>query len=133
MARSVSHIGIAVNDLGSSKKTFGALLGVSAFHEETVPEQRVTVASCEVGETRIELTAPTDADSPIAKFIAKRGEGIHHIAFQVDDVDAEMQRLQGEGFVFIGEHPTDGAHNMRIVFLHPKGTHGVLVELCQVK
>src|SRR5512140_1835953 len=128
MARNVSHIGIAVNDLDASKKIYGALLQVGAFHEETVAEQKVHVASCEVGPTRIELTAPTADDSPIAKFIAKRGEGIHHIAFQVDDVDAEMERLKSEGFVFIGEHPSDGAHNMRIVFLHPKGTNGVLVE-----
>lgn len=131
MTRSVSHIGIAVRDLEASKKTFGALLGANDFHEETVAEQHVHVASLVVGETRIELTAPTDPESPIATFIAKRGEGIHHIAFDVEDVDAEVKRLQQEGFVFIGEGPSNGAHGMRIVFLHPKSTNGVLVELCQ--
>ena len=131
MTRHVSHIGIAVNDLEASKRTFGALLRVTDFHDETVAAQRVHVASCDVGGTRIELTAATDAESTIAKFIAKRGEGIHHIAFEVDDVDAEMQRLLKEGFIFAGEHPTPGAHGMRIVFLHPKSTNGVLVELCQ--
>lgn len=131
--KTISHIGIAVNDLETSKKTFGALLRVAAFHEETVPDQKVRVASCEVGDTRLELTQATDPDSAIAKFIAKRGEGIHHIAFEVGDVDAEMARLKEEGFVFVGERPSDGAHNMRIVFLHPKSTNGVLVELCQNK
>jgi methylmalonyl-CoA/ethylmalonyl-CoA epimerase len=133
MARKVSHVGIAVTDLEAAKRTFGALLGVSNFHQERVEDQKVSIASCEVGESRIELTQAIAEDSPIAKFIAKRGEGIHHLAFEVDDVDAEMARLQSEGYQFTASAPSNGAHGMRIVFLHPKATNGVLIELCETR
>lgn len=129
----ISHIGIAVADLAASKKMYGTLLNVSEFHEETVPNEKVSIASFPVGETLIELTSPTDPSSTIAKFIAKRGEGIHHIAFEVENIEEEMTRLIKEGFVFTASAPTDGAHGMRIVFLHPKSTGGVLIELCQTK
>ncbi len=130
MARRVSHVGIAVANLDAAKRTFGGLFGVSDFHQEEVEGQKVRIASFEVGESRIELTQGTDDQSAISKFIARRGEGIHHIAFEVDDVDAEMKRLQAEGYEFTSSAPSEGAHGMRIVFLHPKGTNGVLIELC---
>jgi methylmalonyl-CoA/ethylmalonyl-CoA epimerase len=133
MAKKISHLGIAVRDLAASEKLFATLLGSSEVHHEVVEDQKVRIASFAVGDSIIELTAPTDESSPISKFLDKRGEGIHHIAFEVDDVAAELERLKAEGMQLIDEAPRDGAHEMKIAFLHPKSTNGVLVELCQHK
>ncbi|MDB5033044.1 MAG: methylmalonyl-CoA epimerase [Chlorobi bacterium] len=129
----VSHIGIAVGSLEEAVARYSALFGNDHPHRETVAEQRVDIASYPVGDAVIELTSPTDEASPIAKFIAKRGEGIHHIAFEVDDVAAELDRLRAAGVRLINETPTEGAHDMLIAFVHPSSFNGVLVELCQKK
>ena len=127
----ISHIGLAVRDLKSAEELFSKLLGVSRVHHEEVADQKVRIASFDLGNGRIELTEPTSADSPIAKFLEKRGEGIHHIAFEVEDVAKELARLKSEGVQLIDETPRLGSHNMMIAFLHPKSTNGVLIELCQ--
>ena len=129
----VSHIGIAVNSLEEAVRKYGALFGNGAPHRETVEEQRVDVASFPVGEAVVELTAPTGETSPIAKFISKRGEGIHHIAFEVEDLQTELDRLKAAGCRLIDEQPKEGAHDMLIAFVHPSSFNGVLVELCQRK
>ncbi|MEP7233823.1 MAG: methylmalonyl-CoA epimerase [Ignavibacteriota bacterium] len=131
MAKRISHLGIAVKDLESSEALFKKLLGEEHVHHEEVEDQGVRIASFKIGESIIELTAPTREDSSIAKFIAKRGEGIHHLALEVDDVEAELKRLKQEGIQLIDESAKPGAHEMLIAFLHPKSTNGVLVELCQ--
>lgn len=131
MKKKISHLGIAVKDLKESEKLFKTLLGAGEVHHEEVADQGVRIASFEVGESIIELTEASRADSAIAKFIEKRGEGIHHIAIEVDDIAAELARLKSEGFQLIDESPKPGAHGMLIAFLHPKSTGGVLVELCQ--
>ncbi len=133
MAIRISHLGIAVKDLAASEGLFRSLLGGGNVHHEEVEDQGVKIASFNVGESVIELTAPSRPDSPIAGFLEKRGEGIHHVAFEVDDVESELRRLEGEGIRLIDEHPRDGAHDMKIAFLHPKSTNGVLIELCQKK
>lgn len=127
----LSHIGIAVNDLANAEDVFRRLLGDDHFHHETVADQGVRIASIEIGESRVELTEPTNADSPIGKFIAKRGEGMHHFAIEVDDIVFELARVKSLGFDLIDETPRMGSHNMLIAFLHPKSTGGVLIELCQ--
>lgn len=129
----ISHIGIAVASLEEAVLKYSALFGVAEPHRETVEEQRVDVASFPLGDAVVELTAATDEASPIAKFIAKRGEGIHHVAIEVDDVAAELERLRAAGVRLINETPVDGAHDMLIAFLHPSSFNGVLVELCQKK
>lgn len=131
MISGINHIGIAVKDLQASMSLFATLFSVQEFHRETVAEQRVEVASFNIGGVLIELTAATDAESPIAKFIEKRGEGIHHIAFSTDDVNGELARLAEAGVALINKQATPGAHDMLIGFLHPKSTNGVLMELCQ--
>ncbi len=133
MAIRISHLGIAVKELGASESLFRKLLGDSNVHREEVEDQGVSIASFKVGESIIELTAPSRPDSPIAGFLEKRGEGIHHVAFEVDDVESELRRLESEGIRLIDKHPRDGAHDMKIAFLHPKSTNGVLIELCQKK
>lgn len=133
MAKRISHLGIAVTDLAASEELFRKLLGDDNVHHEVVEDQGVSIASFKIGESIIELTSPTRDDSPIAKFIAKRGEGIHHLALEVDDVAGELTRLKAEGIGLIDEIPKQGAHEMLIAFLHPKSTNGVLVELCQKK
>jgi methylmalonyl-CoA/ethylmalonyl-CoA epimerase len=127
----ISHFGIAVRDLKSAEQLFAKLLGVSDTHHEEVADQKVRIASFELGDARIELTEPTSADSPISKFLEKRGEGIHHVAFEVEDVAKELARLKAQGFQLIDETPRPGSHNTLIAFLHPRSTNGVLVELCQ--
>ena len=129
----VDHIGIACKDLDVSKKFYTEVLGLTCTGEETVEEQKVKTVFIPCGETLFELLVATSPESPIAKFIDKKGEGIHHIAFAVDDIRAEVERLKAEGFIFISEEPKDGADNKLVVFLHPKSTNGVLVELCQEK
>ena len=133
MTKRISHLGIAVKDLPASEALFKKLLGDDHVHHEEVEDQGVSIASFKVGETIIELTVSTRADSAIAKFIEKRGEGIHHLALEVDDVASELARLKSEGIQLIDDAPKLGAHEMLIAFLHPKSTNGVLVELCQKK
>jgi methylmalonyl-CoA/ethylmalonyl-CoA epimerase len=127
----ISHFGIAVRDLKNAEQLFGKLLGDSHIHHEEVADQKVRIASFELGDARVELTEPTSEDSPISKFLEKRGEGIHHVAFEVEDVAKELARLKSQGFQLIDETPRPGSHNTLIAFLHPKSTNGVLVELCQ--
>ncbi|HVZ41799.1 MAG TPA: methylmalonyl-CoA epimerase [Candidatus Kapabacteria bacterium] len=129
----ISHIGIAVASLEDAIRTYAALFGNDSPHRERVDGQRVDVASFPVGEAVVELTAATDETSPIARFIARRGEGIHHVAMEVDDIEAELARLKAAGVRLINETPTEGAHDMLVAFLHPSSFNGVLVELCQKK
>ena len=127
----IEHLGIAVKSLDNGNSLFAKLLGSDHYKIEEVASEHVNTSFFKIGETKIELLEATDPESPIAKFIEKRGEGIHHIAFDVEDIHAEMQRLQNEGFRLINEQPKRGADNKLICFLHPKSTNGVLVELCQ--
>lgn len=127
----IEHIGIAVKDLETSNKLFAALLGKPHYKIESVESEGVNTSFFQSGPNKIELLEATNPDSPIAKFIEKKGEGIHHIAFAVDDIEAEIQRLTNEGFQLINKTPKKGADNKLVVFLHPKSTNGVLVELCQ--
>ena len=129
----IEHIGIAVNSLGTSDDLFERLLGKKNYKQESVAREGVTTSFYEVGESKVELLEASSEDSPIAKFLSKKGEGIHHIAFGVDDIYAEIERLKKEGFIFISVEPKDGADNKLVVFLHPKSTNGVLIELCQEK
>lgn len=129
--RKIEHLGIAVRDLKAANELFAKLLGKAHYKEEGVESEGVRTSFFQVGETKVELLEATRPDSPIAKFLDKRGEGIHHIAFDVADIYAEMERLKGEGFEILHEIPKTGADNKLIVFLHPRTTNGVLVELCQ--
>ena len=129
----IEHLGIAIKSLDTSDNLFAKLLGKSNYKQESVEREGVTTSFYELGESKIKLKKATNPESPIAKFIDKKGEGIHHIAFGVEDIRAEIERLKAEGFVFISEEPKDGADNKLVVFLHPKSTNGVLVELCQEK
>lgn len=131
MISGVNHLGIAVRDLETSMELYKKLFGVQHFHRESVEAQKVEVASCNLGGVLLELTAPTSEDSPIAKYIEKRGEGIHHVAFTTDAVNQELERLSGEGVQLINQTAQKGAHDMLIAFLHPKSTGGVLMELCE--
>jgi methylmalonyl-CoA/ethylmalonyl-CoA epimerase len=133
MFRSIAHIGIAVKHLGESRELFRKLLNSAPDHEEEVADQKVSTVMFRVGGTSIELLAATQPDSPIARFIEKRGEGVHHISFVVDDIDAELKRLKQEGFQLIDERPREGADGYLVAFLHPKSTNGVLVEISQKK
>lgn len=127
----IEHIGIAVKDLGASEELFGRLLGTASYKREEVASEGVVTSFFRTGPNKIELLESTRPDGPIAKAIAKRGEGIHHIAFEVADIRAEMARLKAEGFTLLSEEPKRGADNKLVCFVHPKGTGGVLVELCQ--
>ena len=127
----IEHLGIAVKDLDKSNSLFEKLLGVSHYKIEEVASEGVRTSFFQSGPNKIELLEATNPDSPIAKFLEKKGEGIHHVAFAVDDIQAEMNRLEGEGFVILPGFPKRGADNKQVAFLHPKGTSGVLVELCQ--
>ena len=127
----IEHIGIAVKDLATSNALFEKLLGVPHYKTETVESEGVKTSFFQSGPNKIELLEATKPESAIAKFVEKKGEGIHHIAFAVEDLDSEMKRLQDEGFVILPGFPKNGADNKRVAFLHPKGTNGVLVELCQ--
>lgn len=133
MIKSINHIGIAVKNLEESIELYKKIFQFRDLHRETVAEQKVNIASFSVGSVKLELTEATDSDSPIAKFIEKRGEGIHHIAFESDDVNNELNRLSSEGIKLINDSAQLGAHEMLIAFLHPKSTGGVLTELCQNK
>ncbi|MEO1434455.1 MAG: methylmalonyl-CoA epimerase [Bacteroidota bacterium] len=129
----IEHIGIAVKSLDVSQPLFEKLLNTPCYKTETVASQGVTTAFFMNGPNKIELLEATHPDSPIAKFLEKKGEGIHHIAFAVDDINAEMARLSAEGFRLLSEAPFEGADNKLVCFLHPKSSNGVLVELCQDK
>ena len=127
----IEHIGIAVKNLVFSNDLFTKLLGSDPYKQEGVESEGVMTSFFQTGQTKIELLEATNSDSPIAKFIEKKGEGIHHIAFEVADIVAEMARLKSEGFILLNEVPKKGADNKLVCFLHPKGTNSVLVELCQ--
>ncbi|KAB5488907.1 methylmalonyl-CoA epimerase [Flagellimonas hadalis] len=127
----IEHIGIAVKDLEASNQLFAKLLGVPHYKMEEVASEGVRTSFFESGPNKVELLEATSADSPIAKFLEKKGEGIHHIAFAVEDIVSELARLKEEGFQILNETPKKGADNKLVAFLHPKGTNGVLVELCQ--
>ena len=127
----IEHIGIAVKDLKESNELFTNLFGEPNYKIEEVESEGVRTSFFKVGENKIELLEATKKDSPIAKFIEKKGEGIHHIAFDVNDIDTEIKRLVGLGFKVLNEKPKQGADNKLIAFLHPKSTNGVLIELCQ--
>lgn len=133
MLNKIEHLGIAIKNLENSDHLFAKLIGTEPYKQESVEREGVKTSFFMVGDSKIELLEATNEESPIAKFIEKKGEGIHHIAFAVDDIFAEITRLKAEGFVFISEVPKDGADNKLVVFLHPKSTNGVLVELCQEK
>ena len=127
----VEHIGIAIKDATKAEDLFNKLLGTGCYKREGVESEGVNTFFYRTGETKIELLEATREDSAIAKFIENKGEGIHHIAFEVDDLEAEIARLKAEGFTVLNEVPKNGADNKRIAFLHPKSTNGVLIELCQ--
>jgi methylmalonyl-CoA/ethylmalonyl-CoA epimerase len=127
----VEHIGIAVKDLEASNELFSKLFNMNPYKSEEVESEGVVTSFFQTGESKVELLAATKPDSPIAKFIEKKGEGIHHIAFEVADICTEIERLKQEGFQMISDGPKKGADNKMIAFLHPKATNGVLVELCQ--
>lgn len=127
----IDHIGIAVKNMEESNDLFAKLLGEAHYKVEAVETEKVATAFFKIGESKIELLEASDPDSPIAKFIEKRGEGIHHIAFEVDDIVSEIARLEKEGFIPLNKKPKPGADNKLVAFLHPKSSNGVLVELCQ--
>jgi methylmalonyl-CoA/ethylmalonyl-CoA epimerase len=129
--RKIEHIGIAVNSLEVSNALFEKLFGTSSYKQEEVESEGVKTSFFMNGPNKIELLEATNSNSPIAKFLEKKGEGIHHIAFDVQDILAEIDRLKNEGFVVLNETPKKGADNKLVAFLHPKGTNGVLIELCQ--
>ncbi|HPH84884.1 MAG TPA: methylmalonyl-CoA epimerase [Ferruginibacter sp.] len=129
--KNVEHIGIAVKNLGVSIPLFEKLLNTSCYKTETVASEQVNTAFFQTGETKIELLESATSDGVIARYIEKKGEGIHHIAFEVTDIKAEMSRLQADGFVLLNTEPKIGADQKLVCFLHPKGTNGVLIEICQ--
>ena len=127
----IEHIGIAVKNIEESNCLFAKLFARQPYKTEMVESEGVSTSFFQMGDSKIELLEATNPDSAIAKFIEKRGEGIHHIAFEVEDIYAEMKRLEAEGFQLINKEPKAGADNKLVCFLHPKGTNGVLIELCQ--
>lgn len=127
----VEHIGIAVKALEQALPLYETLLNTPCYKTEAVDSEKVNTAFFRQGDTKIELLESTDPEGVIARFIEKKGEGIHHIAFEVADIEAEMARLRAEGFTLLNETPKKGADHKLVCFLHPKGTNGVLVELCQ--
>ena len=129
--RKIEHIGIAVHDIEASNKVFTKIFGKESYKSESVESESVVTSFFLVGESKIELVAATNQDSPIAKYLTKNREGMHHIAFDVEDIKAEMKRLQSEGIRTLNDQPKQGADNKLICFLHPKDTNGVLIELCQ--
>lgn len=127
----IEHIGIAVKDLEKSNALFAQLLGRPHYKIEEVASENVNTSFFQTGASKVELLEATDPESPISRFIEKRGEGIHHVAFEVEDIEAEMERLRSQGFQLLNEKPKRGADNKLVCFLHPKSANGVLVELCQ--
>lgn len=131
MFKKISHVAIAVRNIEQAIETFSKLSEIKDYHIETVEEQKVRVATFKIGESRIELTEPTSPDSPVAKFIEKRGEGIHHIAFEVEDIEDEIEKAKQKNFQLVDLTPRYGANNCLIAFIHPKSFNGVLIELTQ--
>ena len=131
MVEKIEHIGIAVKNIEEANKVYEKLLGLAPYKTETVESEGVNTSFFQTGESKIELLQATTSESAIAKFIEKKGEGIHHIAFAVKDINAEIKRLKQEGFTVINEAPKKGADNKLVCFVHPKNTQGVLIELCQ--
>lgn len=129
--RKIEHIGIAVADLAKSNELFTRLLGKEHYKTESVEGEGVETSFFQVGDTKVELLQASRPDSPIAKYLEKKSEGVHHIAFDVEDIHAEIKRLKEAGFEILNETPKQGADNKIVVFLHPRSTNGVLVELCQ--
>ncbi len=127
----IEHIAIAVKDIKSSNSLFSKLLGKETYKEEEVAGEKVKTSFFQMGDTKIELLESLSPDSAVAKFLEKKGEGIHHIAFEVADIKAEMKRLKQEGFELLNDEPKKGADNKLICFIHPKSANGVLIELCQ--
>src|SRR5699024_9105995 len=126
----IDHIGIAVEDIEQAVDTYERLLGTECYKREVVEDQQVDTAFFETGQSKVELLGATDEDSVIAKYLSKQGEGMHHVAFEVEDIHAEMDRLRQDGFTLLSEEPKHGADNKLVAFVHPKDNHGVLVELC---
>ena len=131
MILNIDHIGIAVSELANAVPLYERLLNSQCYKKEVVESEEVTTAFLATGQTKIELLQSNNADGIIARFIAKKGEGIHHIAFEVDDIELEMARLKNEGFTLLNEKPKMGADNKLVCFVHPKEVHGVLIEICQ--
>ena len=131
MIKKIEHLGIAVKDLNKSNELFKKLLGEQSYKTEAVDSESVTTSFFKVGNQKLELLEASEPNSTIARFIERRGEGMHHLAFHVENIDEEIERLEKEGFEFVSKTPTKGADNKMVVFLHPKTTNGVLVELCQ--
>ena len=131
MIKKIEHVGIAVKDLNKSNKLFKKLLGEQSYKTEAVDSEFVTTSFFKVGNQKLALLEASEPNSTIARFIERRGEGMHHLAFHVDNIGEEIERLEKEGFSFVSKTPTKGADNKMVVFLHPKTTNGVLVELCQ--
>lgn len=133
MVLKIEHLGIAVKDLQAAEALYFRLLGVQSYKQEVVESEHVITSFFQTGESKIELLQATDPSSAIAKFIDKRGEGLHHVAFDVEDIHAEMARLKAAGFTLLNDPPKVGADNKLICFVHPRDTQGVLIELCQEK
>ncbi len=131
MIKRIEHIGIAVKDLDDANLTYASLLGINPYKVESLTSQHVRTSFFIDGKSKIELLEATSEESPIYSFLEKRGEGMHHIAFLVDDIRAEMKRLKNEGFTLLQEEPELGADNKIVCFVHPRDNHGVLIELCQ--
>jgi methylmalonyl-CoA/ethylmalonyl-CoA epimerase len=131
MIKKIEHVGIAVKDLKKSNELFKKLLGQTSYKTETVESENVTTSFFKIGEQKIELLKSTAENSSVSRFLDRRGEGMHHLALHVEDIPKEIQRLENEGFSFVSKTPVKGADNKMIVFLHPKTTNGVLIELCQ--
>jgi len=129
--KKIEHIGIAVSDIEKSNKVFEKIFGKENYKSEKVESEGVVTSFFQIGENKIELVSATNEDSPIAKYLSKNREGMHHIAFDVEDIEKEMERLQNEGIRILSDEPKKGADNKLICFLHPKDTNGVLIELCQ--
>lgn len=127
----IEHLGVAVKSLEASNQLFEKLLGTAHYKIEEVASEGVRTSFFKSGPNKIELLEATDEDSPIAKFLEKKGEGVHHVAFAVDDIVAEMKRLEKEGFTLLNEEPKKGADNKLVAFIHPKSANGILIELCQ--
>lgn len=127
----IDHIGIAVDDLEKAIDTYEKILDGECYKREVVESQKVETAFFQTGESKVELLGATDPESVIAKYVSRKGEGMHHVAFEVDDIHAELDRLREEGFTVLNDEPARGADNKLVAFVHPKDNHGVLVELCQ--
>jgi methylmalonyl-CoA/ethylmalonyl-CoA epimerase len=131
MIKKIEHLGIAVKNISDANTIYQQLLGTASYKTEKVESENVLTSFFKVGESKIELLEGTSTDSPISKFIEKKGEGLHHIAFEVEDIVAEMQNLKNQGFTLLSDKPKQGADNKLICFVHPKSANGVLIELCQ--